>query len=118
MRTKQTRGRKTNGGVRKASTPSPSMARSPAQPQDLSDKDRERLKKYLHNNPKAFTVVTVPPSRKRKRASPNLHTETNLAQERLAVEYEIKPANNWESLRRYKKFTGMRKDLRERKCLY
>lgn len=82
--------------------------KSPSQPQELSDGDRNKLKEFLESSDKPFSIKTVSlaSGKKRKRPSPNIHTQTDLFEDRLTVQYEIQPANNWESLRRYKKFTG------------
>lgn len=77
------------------------------QPAELSEKDRRRLREWLEVTDRPFQVRTVPLSRKRKRQSVNqLQTQDDLFEERLAVQYEVKPRDKWESLRRYKKFTG------------
>jgi hypothetical protein len=39
--------------------------------------------------------------------------QDDLFEERLAVQYKVKPADKWESLRRYKKFTGKKEEMRE-----
>jgi hypothetical protein len=81
-----------------------------AQPAELSDKDRTRLRDWLEHTDRPFEVNTVPLSRKRKRAGANqLQVQDDLFQDRLAVQYEVKPRDKWESLRKYKKFTGKRK---------
>lgn len=81
---------------------------SPSQPPELSVKERARLKEYLDRTDRPpFTVTTVPISRKRKRESGSLLPQQDLFDERLNVNYEVKPANNWESMKKYKKFTGM-----------
>lgn len=107
MRTKQADKRKSIGRPPKES-PLADMARSPAQNHDLTDEDRTKLRNFLSSTDKPFTVTTLPTSRKRKRAGANVYTEQNLDDERLEVQYEIKPLNNWESMKRYKKFTGTR----------
>lgn len=79
----------------------------PMQPAELSEKDRMRLREWLEVTDRPFQVRTVPLSRKRKRQNVNqLQTQDDLFEERLAVQYEVKPRDKWESLRRYKKFTG------------
>lgn len=113
MRTKQT-GQKakrvTNGQHdAKPKTKDANNVKSPAPPQqppDLSDEDRAGLKRWLDSRDKPFSVTAIPLSRKRKRDSQALQMQNDLWDERLSVRYEVKPRNNWESLRRYKKFTG------------
>lgn len=87
----------------------PAEMKSPAPPADLSDADREKLKTFLDRQDRAekpFSVVTQPSSRKRKRAKLDYVLQEDLWEDRLAVRYEVKPRDKWESLRRYKKFTG------------
>ncbi|KAI7520471.1 hypothetical protein KC331_g20198, partial [Hortaea werneckii] len=105
MRIKQTTGKKK--ALNGLNTPSatPDMVRSPTAPHELSEADRARLRAFLSKTDKPFTVETIPTTRKRKRGSAEPHTEPNLDDERLTVQYEVKPASNWESLRKYKKFT-------------
>ena len=112
MKTKHTGPSKANGTPARPAKATPDMAKSPSQPHELSDKDRAKLKEFLNKSDKPFSVTTVPLNRKRKRTSANLQTQTDLFDDRLSVRYEIKPANNWESLRRYKKFTGMLRQKR------
>jgi len=76
------------------------------QPQKLSEKDETRLRDFLNKNEKPFSVATIPFTKKRKRGSADPAVQRDLFEERLDVAYEVKPANNWESLRRYRKFTG------------
>ena len=64
-----------------------------------------KLKSWLDKQDKPFQVTTVPLSRKRKRNS-GLQTQTDLFEDRLSVQYELKPRDKWDCLRRYKKFTG------------
>jgi len=90
-------------------TPTTQTAKSPTtQPQELSEADRERLRAFLNRTDKPFEVTTIPTSRKRKRGSGagSLHVQDDLFEERLSVQYDIKPRQNWEALRRFKKFTG------------
>lgn len=82
--------------------------KSPSQPHELSDAEREQLRVYLSNNANPFEITTYAPSKKRKRSSTPMLSENDIFEPRLSVNYEIKPANHWESLRRYKKFTGAR----------
>lgn len=86
---------------------SKSPAAHTAQPAELSAEYRTRLRDWLDNTDDPFKVHTVPLSRKRKRNSANqLQVQDDLFEERLTVQYEVKPRDKWESLRRYKKFTG------------
>ena len=79
----------------------------PAQPAELSAEYRTRLHDWLDHTDNPFKVHTVPLSRKRKRTGANqLQVQDDLFEERLTVQYEVKPRDKWESLRRYKKFTG------------
>lgn len=76
------------------------------QPPQLSEDDRDQLKKFLESSDKPFSVNTTNRKRKRGSTSKEMRMETDLFEDRLSVQYEIKPANNWESLRKYRKFTG------------
>jgi hypothetical protein len=79
----------------------------PQQPAELSEEDRLRLREWLEYTERPFAVHTVPLSKKRKRTGTNqLQLQDDLFEERLSVQYEVKPRDKWESLRRYKKFTG------------
>ena len=49
---------------------------------------------------------TAPLSRKKKRRDTQLQIQDDLFQARLAVNYKVEPKDAWESLRRYKRFTG------------
>lgn len=96
---------KVNGAMKAPATQSPAT-KSPAQtPVELSDKDRENVKKWLDDPATEFKVMTAPLSRKRKRSGA-MQTQTDIFEERLDVQYEVKPRDKWECLRRYKKFTG------------
>jgi len=78
-----------------------------SQPAELSEEYRTRLRDWLDHTDNPFAVHTVPLSRKRKRNNVNqLQVQDDLFQERLTVQFEVKPRDKWESLRRYKKFTG------------
>ena len=77
------------------------------QPKELLEEDRERLKQWLATNEKPFGVKIDAPTRKRKRGE-EMHLEEGLLVPDLKVLYEVKPRDKWESLRRYKKFTGER----------
>lgn len=106
-RTKQTGGKpKVNGAPKPAPAKEESSAKSPAQPTELSDADRTKIKNWLDKQEKPFAVTTVPLSRKRKRQSGGLQTQSDLFDDRLSIQYEVKPRDKWECLRRYKKFTG------------
>lgn len=84
----------------------PADTRSLAQPTELSETDRDMMKMFLDRAEKPFSVVTNP-ARKRKRDGKIYPTQEDLWEDRLAVQYEVKPRDKWESLRRYKKFTGV-----------
>ena len=106
MKTKHTGLKKVKADATPAKpTTTPDVIKSPAQPKELSEQDRDKLGAYLDKSDKPFAVTTVPISRKRKRAT-ETQVQSDLFGDRLTVQYEVKPANNWESLRRYKKFTG------------
>ncbi|TKA83772.1 hypothetical protein B0A55_00002 [Friedmanniomyces simplex] len=94
-------------GTPPRSPPAAPQVRSPPQAQELSHEDRASLKEFLENSDKPFSVTTIPPSRKRKRpgTDPAVRTEGDLFETRLTVDYEIKPTTNWDSMKRYKKFT-------------
>lgn len=101
---------KVNGTTTASASPalqSPAPAKSPAQPApvELSDIDRQAVKTWLDDAKTEFKVTTAPLSRKRKRSG-NMQTQTDLFEDRLSVQYEVKPRDKWECLRRYKKFTG------------
>lgn len=105
---------KTPNGTPQAKTPQTTQSQAPkspttqpAQPAELSEKDRTRLRQWLEVTDRPFEVHTVPLSRKRKRKSGyELQTQDDMFEDRLALQYEVKPRDKWESLRRYKKFTG------------
>jgi hypothetical protein len=81
-----------------------------AQPVELSASDRLKLRDWLEHTDRPFGVHTVPLSRKRKRTAANqLQVQDDLFEDRLTVQYEVKPRDKWESLRKYKKFTGKRR---------
>jgi hypothetical protein len=126
MRTKQTNKRKSVTSTAmhkkfKTTQPQPEQAPLPATPQpqtqppkspaaqpvELSKADYMSLQAYLDRSDKPFDVAVIPASRKRKRASGATESvQGDLFEDRLSVRYEVKPKQNWESLRRYKKFTG------------
>lgn len=89
--------------------PDHSTLKSPtAQPAELSESDRQRLRQWLDLTDRPFAVQTIPASRKRKRGANQLQVQDDIFEDRLSVQYEVKPRDKWESLRRYKKFTGKR----------
>ncbi len=106
VRTKKTGTPKPNGTPKSAPKETPPVMKSPAQPAELSDADRDRLKAWLDKQEKPFKVATAAPSRKRKR-NPVMQMQSDLFEDRLNIQYEVKPKDKWECLRRYKKFTGM-----------
>ncbi|KAK3719012.1 hypothetical protein LTR37_004575 [Vermiconidia calcicola] len=105
VRTKQTARRKSNGTPKAAPKNEPEPMKSPAQPTELSDADRARIKSWLDKQEKPFGLATAPVSKKRKRNSGVWQTQTDLFEDRLSVQYEVRPRDKWECLRRYKKFT-------------
>jgi hypothetical protein len=77
------------------------------QPGELSKVSRARLRDWLEYTENPFKVHTVPLSRKRRRNNVRqLQVQDGLFQERLAVQFEVQPRDEWESLRKYKKFTS------------
>ena len=106
VRTKQTgKKRKVNGAVKSPPAKDTPPMKSPTQPAELSDADRAKIKSWLDKQEKPFGVATVPISKKRKR-NVTLQTQIDLFEDRLSIQYEVKPRDKWECLRRYKKFTG------------
>ncbi|KAK0361623.1 hypothetical protein LTR91_022721 [Friedmanniomyces endolithicus] len=84
--------------------PPTALMKSPPQAQELSHEDRASLKDFLERSDKPFSVTTVnPKKRKRSAADTALRIETDLFVPRLSVAYEIQPATNWDSLKRYKR---------------
>lgn len=81
--------------------------RSPAQPPELSESDKDKMKTFLDRAEKPFSVLTHASLKKRKRDAKAYALQEDLWEDRLSVQYEVKPRDKWESLRRYKKFTGM-----------
>jgi hypothetical protein len=82
----------------------PDELKSP-QPQ-LSDLAQLDLRNFLNKADKPFAIATLPNTKKRKREASTYNTQEDLWEERLSVLYEVRPKDRWESLRRYKKFTG------------
>ncbi|KAF2719967.1 hypothetical protein K431DRAFT_104226 [Polychaeton citri CBS 116435] len=97
MRTKQT-------GPPISPPASPPPAQSPTPPKQLSPEEHGEVKAFLDASDKPFSIAVAPLSRKRKRGAP-MQIQHNPFDERLSVQYEVKPKAKWESLRRYKKFT-------------
>lgn len=102
-----------NGVSKSHSTSAQSPAAGPGPsnpPVELSEKDRSVVKTWLDNPATDFKIVTAPVSKKRKRGAGggagNMQTQGDLFEERLDVQYEVRPRDKWECLRRYKKFTG------------
>jgi len=103
---------------RTPSKPPKSPAAQTSQPAELSEDDRSRLREWLEYTDRPFSVHTVPVSRKRKRTGTNqLQLQDDLFEERLAVQYEVKPRDKWESLRRYKKFTVGTESIATGECI-
>lgn len=73
---------------------------------EISVIGRAELKVYLEGSVNPFSVATVPSSRKGKKSSAPLEMQTDLWEDRLSVQYEIKPWRAWKSMRRYNKFRG------------
>lgn len=126
MRTKTTNPRRKSSAVKTPKTPKApatgtkqtSVDSAHKQPQELSEKDSRKLKEYLDNNDRPFEVSTAPLSRKRKRTSTNaLQVQDDLFEERLSVQYEVKPKGSWESLRRYKRFTVGGESIATGECI-
>lgn len=123
VRTKQT-GKKAvaNGTASRSKTtthtsPAASTPRPPSQPADLSETDRLKLKNWLDaQGPAPFSIATLAPSRKRKRTS-TLQTQGDLWDERLNIQFEVKPRDKWECLRRYKKFTVGSESIATGQCI-
>ena len=110
VRTKKTSAVKMNGrpnGTPKAAPTESPAVKSPPQPVELTEEARANLKAWLDKQEKPFTVATDPPSRKRKRNS-GMQLQSDLFEDRLSIQYEVRPRDKWEALRRYKKFTGKR----------
>ena len=95
-------------GTPKPTTTSKARTNS-LQPTELSAEYHTLLRDWLNDgkNYHPFEVHTVPMSKKRKRSNNNhLQVQEDLFQDRLTVQYKVEPRDKWESLRRYKKFTG------------
>jgi hypothetical protein len=115
MRTKQT-GKKSKEAAKSNGTPAAKAkqtatdnVKSPnatTQPPELSEAERTKLRNFLDKHPSPFTVSTAPASRKRKRDTGAVMLQEDLWEDRLSVQYEVKPRDKWDHLRRYKKFTG------------
>ncbi|KAK3117395.1 hypothetical protein LTR53_001309 [Teratosphaeriaceae sp. CCFEE 6253] len=108
MRTKHTARPPQRNGASTTTTTATSSSTprvlSPNKPKDLTPQDGAKLRDFLDRSEKPFSVSTTAISKKRKRGT-HLLTEANLWEDRLSVRYEVKPANNWMSLKGYKKFT-------------
>ncbi|KAM0722448.1 hypothetical protein Q7P37_001889 [Cladosporium fusiforme] len=95
-----------------------SAIKSPtAQPAELSESDRRRLRDWLDHSDRPFAVSTFPASRKRKRGAHQLQLQDDIFEDRLSVQYEVKPRDKWESLRRYKKFTVGSESIATGECI-
>lgn len=95
---------KTNGAA-KAISDAEKPAKAPAQPVELSEKDKAKVKGWLDRQEKPFGIAMAPASLKRKRDT-GMQLQSDLWEDRLTARYEVKPKDKWECLRRYKKFTG------------
>lgn len=106
VRTKQTGKPKPKAnGPSKQPPEADKSVKSPTQPTELSESDRTKIKNWLDKQDKPFGIATQPLSRKRKRNS-GMQVQNDLFEDRLSIQYEVKPRDKWECLRRYKKFTG------------
>ena len=103
---KKTPAAKMNGAKKTPETTQSPAVKSPSLPAELSDKDKQVVKTWLDDPSTEFTVATAPVNRKRKRSG-GMQTQGDLFEDRLSVQYEVKPRDKWECLRRYKTFTGM-----------
>jgi hypothetical protein len=108
MPTKGGASAKSKSSALKSSTPKgrrpPDELKSP-QPQ-LSDLAQSDLRNFLNKADKPFGIATLPNTKKRKREASTYNAQEDLWEDRLSVLYEVRPKDRWESLRRYKKFTG------------
>jgi hypothetical protein len=108
MPTKGGASAKSKSSALKSSTPKghrpPDELKSP-QPQ-LSDLAQLDLRNFLNKADKPFGIATLPNTKKRKREASTYNAQEDLWEDRLSVLYEVRPKDRWESLRRYKKFTG------------
>lgn len=106
VRTKQTGKPKPQAnGMPKAPAENEKAVKSQNQPTELSEGDRTKIKNWLDKQDKPFGLFVAPLSKKRKRNA-GMQTQTDLFEERLSLQYEVRPKDKWECLRRYKKFTG------------
>lgn len=110
VRTKQIRKHKnkpSTNGARKSLPAGDKAIKAPAQPAELSEKDRQQLKNWLDGKDKPFGIQIAPSSQslKRKRDD-DWQLQTDLFEDRLSLRYQVRPKDKWECLRRYKKFTG------------
>ena len=110
MRTKKTgKSAPAANGKAKPSTPATPGAngvKPSSQPPEISEADRAKMRMWLDKQERPFSVVMVPSSRKRKRDTTALPTQDDIFEARLSIQYEVKPKERWDNLRRYKKFTG------------
>lgn len=68
--------------------------------------DPAKMKAWLDKTTEGpWTVYTAPPSNKRKRDAPKMDIEDRLFEDKLKVQYEVRPRERWEALKLYKKFT-------------
>lgn len=97
---------RTPAAQKAAPAPDTHGLKSPHPQQELTDLDRKRLREFLDHNDRPFDINVVPASKKRKRTPPSLQEQNDLFEDRLTVQYEIKPWDKWTSLKKFKKFTG------------
>lgn len=111
MRTKQTSTAANSKKGRAARKPKDSTAKPikrGARKADTNSTDPEKIKEWLDKTVEGPWIVHATAfSNKRKRDTPSkLLTEDRLFEDRLKVQYEVKPRDRWEALKTYKKFTG------------
>ncbi|KJX93211.1 ebs-bah-phd domain-containing protein [Zymoseptoria brevis] len=126
MRTKQT-GKKAKQAATSNGTPAVQTkqtasdnVKSPnttTQPPELTEAEKSKLKAFLEKQGTPFTVSTAPASRKRKRDAAAVLIQDDLWEDRLSVQYEVKPKDKWDSLRRYKKFTVGSESIATGQCI-
>lgn len=89
---------------KKSSDAKPVEKRSPT---TNNSPDPDKILAWLNRSMETpWSVSTTAQSNKRKRDAPKMEVEDRLFEDRLTVQYEVKPRDKWESLRSFKKFTG------------
>ncbi|KAF2164080.1 hypothetical protein M409DRAFT_68019 [Zasmidium cellare ATCC 36951] len=86
---------------------------------DSNSTDPEKIKEWLDKTVEGpWTVHAIPVSNKRKRDAPSkMLVEDRLFEERLNVQYEVKPRDRWEALKTYKKFTVASESIATGDCI-